>query len=816
MRLIGLKLKNFRQYKEACVEFPQGLTGIIGPNGSGKSTLLEAVAWALYGASALRGTKETVKWLGARGRAPVEVELEFELGTNRYQVRRSLGDAILFQSSHLLARGVDAVTEKITQLLGMDYKLFFASYFTNQKELAFLKDLQSQEKAFTIARMLGYDRIERAIELADRNRRDLKSQVAGLEQGLPNIEELKKKREALLTQIEKDSSKLEELEREVDQTIEQWKQARAEVVDWESKKERVEPLERRKLEWGRDRENKVQEWDRLKKEIETLTAQVEEYERIKSFVEEFEDLSNKNQKILEQRDMAKERRDKEQRLEELCSRREVLRKQLSQPVPNLAQLKRRVSQLQTELQRADEQIQKVRDRWKQESSQVQEEVRQKEEQKEQMILHRGEIQEAGVEGRCPTCKRPLGSDYKSVLHHFDEEIQKIDSQLRVLRQRQEELKKEPEDLRVLSRKKENLFRQLQECQKSCGEAEVSWQNRQQLEEEYKELEEKIFQCQQELSALPEVPPLEVLEQQIQEIKRRGKEIRPYRDRALKIQNSSEELERKERRKEELLQEIHQLEEQIAQVEEEIQKVGYDEKQHQKARRREESTREHSDQAKERLSRARENLESLKGELKAVKDQIEEAQRRSQRLKEIKVEHRLHEVLSQGFKGFRDDLNRQIGPELAERVGSLLDDLTQGRYHEVYIDEKYRFFLKEDGEVKPVISGGEEDILNLALRLAISQMIAERSGQALNLLILDEVFGSLDNERRANVVEVLQALRSRFDQIIVISHIEAIHDMMDQCLWVEYDPRERCSRIRGEGFEDYEALKLGEVGGEPEI
>ena len=80
-------------------------------------------------------------------------------------------------------------------------------------------------------------------------------------------------------------------------------------------------------------------------------------------------------------------------------------------------------------------------------------------------------------------------------------------------------------------------------------------------------------------------------------------------------------------------------------------------------------------------------------------------------------------------------------------------------------------LLDDGDPKPVISGGEEDIANLALRLAISQMIAERAGQPLSLLILDEIFGSLDEDRRAAVVDLLRSLADRFPQVILITHID---------------------------------------------
>jgi exonuclease SbcC len=107
---------------------------------------------------------------------------------------------------------------------------------------------------------------------------------------------------------------------------------------------------------------------------------------------------------------------------------------------------------------------------------------------------------------------------------------------------------------------------------------------------------------------------------------------------------------------------------------------------------------------------------------------------------------------------------------------------------------------EDGVPKPVISGGEEDLANLVLRLAISQMIADRAGQSFSLLILDEVFGSLDEARRGNVVELLRRLHDRFEQVIVITHIEDVRDGLDQVIRVRYDEARGCSVVEQDDAE----------------
>jgi DNA repair protein SbcC/Rad50 len=100
----------------------------------------------------------------------------------------------------------------------------------------------------------------------------------------------------------------------------------------------------------------------------------------------------------------------------------------------------------------------------------------------------------------------------------------------------------------------------------------------------------------------------------------------------------------------------------------------------------------------------------------------------------------------------------------------------------------------------VISGGEEDLANLVLRLAISQMIAERAGQPFSLLILDEIFGSLDEARRANVLDLLRRLQGRFEQVILITHIEQVREGVDRVISVRYDEETGSSVVDQQGSE----------------
>jgi exonuclease SbcC len=187
------------------------------------------------------------------------------------------------------------------------------------------------------------------------------------------------------------------------------------------------------------------------------------------------------------------------------------------------------------------------------------------------------------------------------------------------------------------------------------------------------------------------------------------------------------------------------------------------------------------------------LVRARGETAAAAEAVESAARRraerAEREREAVaagLELGLHQELDRALTDLRTDLNATLRPDLSELASGFLRDLTRGRYTDLELDEDYGATLLDDGDPKAVISGGEEDVANLALRLAISQMIAERAGQPLSLLVLDEIFGSLDEDRRAAVVELLRSLADRFPQVILITHIDAVREGFDRVVRVGYD------------------------------
>ncbi|MEM2715720.1 MAG: SbcC/MukB-like Walker B domain-containing protein, partial [Candidatus Thermoplasmatota archaeon] len=138
---------------------------------------------------------------------------------------------------------------------------------------------------------------------------------------------------------------------------------------------------------------------------------------------------------------------------------------------------------------------------------------------------------------------------------------------------------------------------------------------------------------------------------------------------------------------------------------------------------------------------------------------------------------------------------KIGPTLSVFASQFFSKFTQGKYKEIEIDENYNISIYDGGEKFDIdrFSGGEKDIANLSLRLAISQLISQRSDVSINLIALDEIFGSQDRERRRSILNALAELKDQFSQIILITHIDEIKEALENVIRI-YENEDGSSRV----------------------
>ncbi|MDD1771769.1 MAG: hypothetical protein LUQ09_02500, partial [Methanomassiliicoccales archaeon] len=181
-----------------------------------------------------------------------------------------------------------------------------------------------------------------------------------------------------------------------------------------------------------------------------------------------------------------------------------------------------------------------------------------------------------------------------------------------------------------------------------------------------------------------------------------------------------------------------------------------------------------------------------GDLKRLSSEMEGLQRQLHDLEDIRKKHqelmKEQEMLNRlgcVMKGFKENVISRIVPTISEVSSDLLTQLTDGKYGGMRLDDEYQMYIYDQGEEHPLerFSGGESDLANLCVRLAISRMIMERSGSQMNFLVLDEIFGSQDQSRKRNILETLGQLQKQFRQILLITHIDDVKDNVTAVLKV---------------------------------
>lgn len=150
----------------------------------------------------------------------------------------------------------------------------------------------------------------------------------------------------------------------------------------------------------------------------------------------------------------------------------------------------------------------------------------------------------------------------------------------------------------------------------------------------------------------------------------------------------------------------------------------------------------------------------------------------------------------GKDGIQALLIEDALPEIEHEANELLGELTDNQAHIIIeslrdlkkggTKETLDIKISDPAGIRPyeMFSGGEAFRIDFALRIAISKLLARRAGTSLQTLIIDEGFGSQDEEGLAHITQALHKIQDHFKKIIIVSHLPAMKDQFPVHFYVE--------------------------------
>ncbi len=196
--------------------------------------------------------------------------------------------------------------------------------------------------------------------------------------------------------------------------------------------------------------------------------------------------------------------------------------------------------------------------------------------------------------------------------------------------------------------------------------------------------------------------------------------------------------------------------------------------------------EHQDKLQESSRLEQDHLERAKDveEAEATMGQTRQLNEEYPELRETSAEEEFRlEAMRRAVKlldATRDTIMSGVKQNVEKHMMQFLPALTDDRYSMARIDEERYVIEVYDREAKHwrgkgVFSGATQDQFSLALRLAFAiSTIPSTRGARPGFIFLDEPLSGFDAQRRTGFMTLLRDELSRyFDQVIVVSHIEAL-------------------------------------------
>ena len=201
--------------------------------------------------------------------------------------------------------------------------------------------------------------------------------------------------------------------------------------------------------------------------------------------------------------------------------------------------------------------------------------------------------------------------------------------------------------------------------------------------------------------------------------------------------------------------------------------------------------EHRELAERRESLLRQQG-ALEQQLRTIAQQEQAVKEKAERLKGVQQGVSIYEELGRAFgKGgvqallieatisrLEEEANRLLARMTDHRMTVKLETQRERRLRpEAEPLETLDIFIADELGTRDyqMFSGGEAFRINFALRIALSKLLAWRSGAPLPTLFIDEGFGTQDAAGREKILDVIRAIQDDFQRIIVITHMDEIKE-----------------------------------------
>ncbi len=785
MRLIHLEIDQFRVIRRARLALPDHIIGVIGPNGAGKSSLIEAVAWALYGNQAARTGREEIKAVYAEPGDNCRVRLEFQIREEKYTVERRLvgkserAEVELFRGDNSESVGVNETKAYVGQLLGLDWKGFLTSFLARQQELNALSDLQAAKRQDHLAAMLGIERLDQAIKLVKDDTRILKDRVGFLERQTASRGEIERVIKGLedqvaeigraISKLEKDHSEARQNQKDASEKLEsaqgaqtRFNELRARqtsttaTLDREHRRLSNLQAERSALEKAGDEEKKLiaetagiapvnAEVEKLR-EVRSRTTVVEEWRKQLGIAGR--DHKTLNDQIDEQSrsfDMI------QKQLTEFPEDIEDQLRSLTKEIEAAIEDHRRHAGLVTSLERDIARLQKQLE----------------------------DVEQFGPESVCERCHRPLGGDLPKIKGHINEELTQLVGQLARAKETVEAVKAAGSKLREQQEASKKAFDRRRDLRR---ELKTASEKKQEMQTRLDRLELTIKQFEADLEhegdTTFDAARFNGLEKKLKGLQAKREKLGELRGKLSRLPELEKEIAEAEKS-------VKSSRDEAAQIQASLEKLSFSPEQFGKTRQAFAEAQEKFEDARDNLSRAQQQRELWQRELSGKQEQMAALEKATEELEECRGGHYHKEKLSSLFAQYRKHLIATIRPALSDSASRLISEMTNGKYNLIELDAQYNLSVFDSGQYYGIdrFSGGEKDLANLCLRMAISQALTESAGLDRSFVILDEVFGSQDEGRRELIVEALKNLKQSFPQVLLVTHIEELKDRVEEVIEV---------------------------------